>query len=85
MAQSTITDKFQTTIPVEVRQALKLRPRQQVSYEIRGDGSAVIRPALSLDELFGSVKIKGPIVSVQEEKAAARRAMAQEAAQEGLP
>ncbi|MDB6040462.1 MAG: hypothetical protein JWM99_4303, partial [Verrucomicrobiales bacterium] len=44
MAQSTITDKFQTTIPLEVREALKLSPRQRVSYEVRSDGSAVMRP-----------------------------------------
>ena len=41
MTQSTITDRFQTTIPVEVRQALNLSPRQRVSYEVRPDGSAV--------------------------------------------
>ena len=32
MTQSTITDKFQTTIPLAVRLALKLKPRQRVNY-----------------------------------------------------
>jgi bifunctional DNA-binding transcriptional regulator/antitoxin component of YhaV-PrlF toxin-antitoxin module len=44
MAQSTITDSFQKPLPLEVRLALKLEPRQRLSYEVRPDGSAVIRP-----------------------------------------
>lgn len=84
MAQSTITDKFQTTIPLEVRLALKLKPRQRVSYEVQGDGSAVIRPAPGLAELFGSLKPKRAAASARKEKLAARAAMAREAANEGL-
>ena len=83
MAQSTITGKFQTTIPVEVREALHLKPRQRVSYEVRPDGSAILRPEPGLDELFGSIKLKKPVASPQEEKRAARNAMAQESAKEG--
>lgn len=78
MAQSTITDKFQTTIPLEVRQALKLTPRQRVDYEVRPDGSAVLRAVPRLDQLFGSIKLKRPVASTREEKAAARQAMARE-------
>jgi antitoxin PrlF len=85
MAQSTITDKFQTTIPLEVRLALKLRPRQRVSYEVRGDGSAVMRPAPGLDVLFGSLKFKRTAASAREEKQAARQAMARDAANKGRP
>ncbi|MGB8355302.1 MAG: type II toxin-antitoxin system PrlF family antitoxin [Chthoniobacteraceae bacterium] len=84
MTQSTITDKFQTTIPLEVRQALKLSPRQRVSYEVRPDGSAVIRPVPGLDELFGSLKLKRPVASTREEKQAAREAIAHEAGSEGI-
>jgi bifunctional DNA-binding transcriptional regulator/antitoxin component of YhaV-PrlF toxin-antitoxin module len=84
MTQSTITDKFQTTIPLEVRQALRLSPRQRVSYEVRADGSAVIRPVPQLDELFGSVKLGKPVASARDEKRAARLAIAREASAEGL-
>jgi len=84
MTQSTITDKFQTTIPLEVRQALKLAPRQRVSYELRPDGSAVIRPMPGLDELFGSLALNRPVASNRLEKQAAREAMAREAASEGI-
>lgn len=83
MTQSTITDKFQTTIPREVREALQLKPRQRLSYEVRKDGSVVVRPEPALDELFGSLKLRRPVASTREEKQAAREAMAREAAGEG--
>ena len=78
MTQSTITDKFQTTIPLEVRQAMKLSPRQRVEYEVRPDGSAVLRAIPRLDQLFGSLRLKRPAASTREEKAAARQAIARE-------
>jgi bifunctional DNA-binding transcriptional regulator/antitoxin component of YhaV-PrlF toxin-antitoxin module len=84
MSQSTITDKFQTTIPLEVRLALNLKPRQRVSYEVRSDGSAVMRPAPGLDELFGSLKLKRPVATPREEKQAAREAISRAAARKGL-
>jgi bifunctional DNA-binding transcriptional regulator/antitoxin component of YhaV-PrlF toxin-antitoxin module len=34
---STLTDRGQTTIPAAVRKAFKLKPRQQIIYEIRGE------------------------------------------------
>ena len=84
MAQSTITDKFQTTIPLDVREALKLRPRQRVSYEVRPDGSAVLRPVPPLDDLFGSVKLGRTVATTRQEKQAARSAIAREASRKGL-
>lgn len=85
MTQSTITDKFQTTIPREVREALHLKPRQRLSYEVRTDGSVVVRPEPALDELFGSLKLRRPVARSREEKQAAREAMAREAAGKGTP
>lgn len=83
MSQSTITDKFQTTIPVNVREALKLSPRQRVSYELRPDGSAILRPVPNLDQLFGSVKLGRRVGSPREEKEAARSAMARAVSKRG--
>jgi bifunctional DNA-binding transcriptional regulator/antitoxin component of YhaV-PrlF toxin-antitoxin module len=83
MSQSTITDKFQTTIPVEVRQALKLSPRQRVSYELRPDGSAILSPVPNLDQLFGSVRLGRRAASPRVEKEAARSAMARAASRRG--
>jgi bifunctional DNA-binding transcriptional regulator/antitoxin component of YhaV-PrlF toxin-antitoxin module len=84
MMHSTITDRFQTTIPLDVREALNLQPRQRVSYELRQDGSAIIRPVPPLDELFSSVKLAKPVASIRAEKEAARKAMAREASLKGL-
>ncbi|HEX4140723.1 MAG TPA: type II toxin-antitoxin system PrlF family antitoxin, partial [Candidatus Methylacidiphilales bacterium] len=75
MVLSTVTDKFQTTIPLKVRRALRLSPRQKLVYELRGDGSAVVRPLPSLDDLFGSLKPSRPIASIRDEKRAAHAAM----------
>jgi bifunctional DNA-binding transcriptional regulator/antitoxin component of YhaV-PrlF toxin-antitoxin module len=83
MPHSTVTEKFQTTIPLEVRLALKLKPRQRISYEVRPDGSAVLRPVPGLDELFGSIKPEQPVATTREEKVAARAAMARESARKG--
>lgn len=83
MAQSTITDRFQTTIPLEVRQALNLLPRQRVSYEVRADGSAILRPVPRLDELFGSLKLNQPVTDTRTEKQAARDAIARAASTRG--
>lgn len=63
---------------------MKLAPRQRVSYELRADGSAVIRPVPGLDELFGSLKLNRPVASTQEEKQAAREAIGLEAGREGI-
>jgi len=82
MIQSTITDKFQTTIPLKVRKALGLKPRQRLSYELRPDGSVLVRPEPVLEELYGSVRLGKAFESNQEEKAAARKAMAAHAATE---
>lgn len=55
---STVTVKGQVTIPIEVRKALGLKPRDRVTFVLE-DGSARIQPTKSkLDALFGSVKPK---------------------------
>jgi bifunctional DNA-binding transcriptional regulator/antitoxin component of YhaV-PrlF toxin-antitoxin module len=84
MSQSTITEKFQTTIPLAVRQALKLSPRQRISYEVRPDGSAILRPVPNLKQLFGSVRLGRSAAAASEEKRSAREAIAREAGKEGL-
>lgn len=41
-AESTLTDRFQTTVPSPVRQALQLGKKDKIKYEIQSDGSVVI-------------------------------------------
>jgi hypothetical protein len=67
-----------------VRKALRLKPRQRVSYEVRSDGTAVIRPIPELGGLFGSVKLGRAVAAAREEKEAARAAIAIDASREGL-
>ncbi|MBK1699311.1 type II toxin-antitoxin system PrlF family antitoxin [Rhodovibrio salinarum] len=42
---STLTDRYQTTVPEAVRRALKLSKRDQIAYTIRPDGSVELRRA----------------------------------------
>lgn len=44
-----LTSKGQVTIPLEVRNALKLREGDMVSFEVGEDGSARLRPDLPED------------------------------------
>ena len=72
MLKSTVTDKFQTTIPAKVRRALKLKPRQRLIYEFQDDG-VLIRPETEdLMDLYGSLESDVPPASKKEEREAAR-------------
>jgi antitoxin PrlF len=41
-AESTLTDRYQTTVPETVRQALKLGKRDKIQYTIRPNGQVVL-------------------------------------------
>ncbi|ROZ64974.1 type II toxin-antitoxin system PrlF family antitoxin [Ramlibacter sp. WS9] len=44
-AESTLTDRYQTTVPEPVRRALKLGKRDKIRYSIRPNGQVVITRA----------------------------------------
>jgi antitoxin PrlF len=46
-AKSTLTVRYQTTVPPAVRQALKLVPRDKVLYSIQPDGTVILARANS--------------------------------------
>lgn len=46
---STLTDRYQTTIPARVREALGLRKRDTIAYQIRDDGSVLLSRASADD------------------------------------
>lgn len=54
MIQSRITTKSQVTLPRAVRNALGLRPGDEIVWEIDGD-SAVVSRASSLDMFVGNL------------------------------
>jgi antitoxin PrlF len=41
-AESTLTDRYQTTVPETVRRALRLRKRDKIQYTIRPSGEVVL-------------------------------------------
>jgi bifunctional DNA-binding transcriptional regulator/antitoxin component of YhaV-PrlF toxin-antitoxin module len=71
MVISTLTDKGQTTVPQEIREAMGAAPRQRLIWEVQTDGSAVVRPMPSVMELAGSLKSNVPFTTIHEETDAA--------------
>lgn len=43
--ESTLTDRYQTTVPETVRRALKLNKRDKIHYSIRPDGAVLLTRA----------------------------------------
>jgi AbrB family looped-hinge helix DNA binding protein len=54
MIHSTVTKKGQTTIPVEVRSALQIKPGDRLEYAVKGD-RAIIRVAPGTRALRGAL------------------------------
>jgi len=48
-AESTLTDRYQTTVPETVRRALKLGKRDKIHYTIRPGGEVVLTRAAPLE------------------------------------
>ncbi len=48
-ALSTLTDRYQTTVPESVRRALKLTKRDKIHYAVRPDGKVVLSRADPLE------------------------------------
>jgi len=84
MPQSTLTEKGQTTVPVQIRKAMNLIPHQKIQWVFHPNGYALVRPQPSALDLYGSLKPKKAFPGIQEEKEAVRRAVAKQAAKEGL-
>jgi bifunctional DNA-binding transcriptional regulator/antitoxin component of YhaV-PrlF toxin-antitoxin module len=84
MATSTLTDKGQTTVPQEIREALKVKPRQRLTWSLRPDGTVVVRPQPGALDLFGSLKSPKRFPGRAAEREAAARAAGRHAAQEGV-
>lgn len=48
-ANSTLTDRYQTTVPETVRRALKLGKRDRIHYEIQPDGAVLLTRVVPAD------------------------------------
>jgi len=51
-AVSKLTSKYQTTVPVAVREALCLEKGDMLAFEIADDGAVTVRKAVALDQAF---------------------------------
>jgi antitoxin PrlF len=48
--ESTLTDRYQTTVPDAVRRTLKLRKRDKIRYVVRADGAVLLTRAEAGEE-----------------------------------
>ncbi|RPJ57268.1 MAG: hypothetical protein EHM23_21135 [Acidobacteria bacterium] len=78
MPISKITDKGQTTVPLEIREKLRWKRRQRLIWEPKKDGSAVVRAVPDVMDLAGSLKSDVHFPGVREETAAATSAWVSE-------
>jgi antitoxin PrlF len=51
--ESTLTDRYQTTVPDGVRRALKLGKRDKIRYVVQPDGSVLLKRAGQDDPVLG--------------------------------
>lgn len=70
-------------MPQEIREALKVKPRQRLTWSVGGDGTAIVRAQPSALELFGSLKSSRKFPGRAAEREAAARAAGRQAAKEG--
>jgi antitoxin PrlF len=73
MAESTITSKGQTTIPIEIRRRLKLKPGDRIEFFVQPDGKVVLIPRnLDIRALKGMLGPAPRRVSLEEMEEAIR-------------
>jgi antitoxin PrlF len=71
MFNATLTTKGQTTIPIEVREGLKLQPQDKLNFTLLPDGTVIMRTKKrSLTELVGIAGYTGAKVSLAKMKSA---------------
>ena len=72
MSKSTITVKYQTTVPKEVREKLKVGPSDVLQWEVAGDHIRVTASSRAFLDLRGSIKV-GPGDPVEDVRRARER------------
>ncbi len=73
---STLTSKGQTTVPIEIRRALGLRPRQKIIYQIDGDEVRIRAAGDSLLASAGALADDRPALEREHERSIYRKARA---------
>lgn len=84
---TTVTDKGYILVPVRIRKALRLRPKQTVKLTVNSERKIELEPLLTLDQVFSFIKPAKKSISLaqfQKEKQLAEKMIAENAAAEGL-
>lgn len=66
---SSVTQKGQATIPVQIRQLLGIKPNSKIVFEIKDNNEIAIKPVVDFFRLKGSVQTKKPFDPDAMEKA----------------
>lgn len=71
MSLATLTSKGQVTIPIDVREALDLRPQDKVNFTVLPDGTVILRAKKrALEDMAGMLEAPaGSSVTTDEMKA----------------
>ncbi len=73
-----VTRKGQVTIPVEIRRALRLKEGDKVAFTVE-EGEVKLGRAVSVVErTAGALKSDAPVLTAEEERTAAERAIAED-------
>ena len=73
MIRSILSDRWQTVIPAEVRNALGLKPKQGLLYELHSEGVLLRPEGISLMDLAGCLQTRPVSVSKEEAREIAHR------------
>lgn len=80
--ETTLTRKGQVTIPVEVRRAIGLKPREKVRFEVEGDVIKMKRAPSKVLAGYGAVAPRKRPEDFQETRKEFEKAVAEEAVAE---
>jgi antitoxin PrlF len=81
--ESTLTQKGQVTIPVEVRAILGLKPKDRVVFEVEGDRATLKRAPSKVSRWFGSITPGQKPEDFQRLREEFEQGVAEEVTQEG--
>lgn len=80
--ETTVTEKGQVTIPREIRERLRLRPRDRVIFEVEGDAVRIRRAPSKALALYGAVSPRNRPEDFAALREAFERGVADEVARE---
>jgi len=78
MFPTNLSSKGQLTIPKKFRLRMKLTGRRSVLVEQRPDGIILVRPVRSVLQLAGTLSLKRPLLTPEQERRAVQDMLAKE-------